>query len=399
MTREEYFNSCLDAISNTRCLLMEATTGFGKSYLSIKLSNNLCDTRYKGKKTKMLLLVAKRVHKVTWKKEFEKWGGIKVDEVVMECYESLHKHLNETFDIVVLDECHHIGSEARMEYLSTIHYDYMFGLSATIPRKVKQYFKYNYHSKVISCNISEAIEDEVLPEPQILLMPLELDNTKYTEEIEINPKAKGPIVYGTYNDVWKYRKSKTHAILKCTKKQRSNEYNSEVLHWKNVFTKTRSEATKQIWLHKGGQRLEYYSTIKIPVLQEILKHLDNQRTITFCKTIAQCEQLGEHCIHSKDKNADKNYEDFNEKKIDHITAVNILNENANLVDCKYAIFDNLSSSEVTIPQRLGRAMRHKSPVIIIPYYETTREQEIIEKMLEGFNKDYIKTIHSIKEIV
>ena len=89
---------------------------------------------------------------------------------------------------------------------------------------------------------------------------------------------------------------------------------------------------------------------------------------------------------------------FNAKKIDHITAVNILNENANLVDCKYALFCNLSSSEIVSCQRIGRSLRHKSPVIIIPYYQGTREQEVMEKMVEGFNKDHIKTIHSIQEI-
>jgi hypothetical protein len=43
-------------------------------------------------------------------------------------------------------------------------------------------------------------------------------------------------------------------------------------------------------------------------------------------------------------------------------------------------------------------MRHKQPVIIFPYYKGTREEEILQKMLEGFNKDFIKVIHSIKEI-
>ena len=68
------------------------------------------------------------------------------------------------------------------------------------------------------------------------------------------------------------------------------------------------------------------------------------------------------------------------------------------MDCKYAVFANLSSSEVVIPQRLGRAMRHKSPVIIFPYYKGTREEEIVNSMLEGFSKDCIKTINSIEEI-
>ena len=78
--------------------------------------------------------------------------------------------------------------------------------------------------------------------------------------------------------------------------------------------------------------------------------------------------------------------------------MNILNENANLVNCKYAIFTNLSSSDVVMYQRLGRSMRHKSPTIIIPYYQGTREEEIIEKAFDNFDEKYIHVINSIKKI-
>ena len=90
--------------------------------------------------------------------------------------------------------------------------------------------------------------------------------------------------------------------------------------------------------------------------------------------------------------------DFNDRKINHITSVNILNENANLVDCKYAVFANYSASETIGPQRIGRSLRHKSPVIIMPYYENTREQEILEEMLKDFNKDSIVTVHSLEAL-
>jgi hypothetical protein len=73
------------------------------------------------------------------------------------------------------------------------------------------YFKYKYHSEVVSCGITEAIEDEVLPEPEILLFPLRLDNTIASETWEINPKSKGPIVYDEYKNIWKYKGKKIHA--------------------------------------------------------------------------------------------------------------------------------------------------------------------------------------------
>ena len=215
MTREEIYSACVTALTKSNVLLLESATGTGKTKCSIDLVNWIAGAVYKDHKPKMLLLVAKKVHKQTWRDEFKKWGGINCD-VTMECYESLHKHTSESFDFVLMDECHHIGSELRIEALKTINYGYMIGLSATIPLKIKQWFKYHYHAQVVSCDIIEAIDSEVLPEPTILIFPLQLENTRLSETIELNPKASGPIVYGEYKDIWKYKRQKSHAILKCT---------------------------------------------------------------------------------------------------------------------------------------------------------------------------------------
>lgn len=403
MTRSEIYEQCVEKIAKTNCLLMELATGYGKSKQSIDLANYLLASKwYEGRKEiNILILVAKIVHKQTWADEIRKWGGInhptaKIN-IRMECYESLHKCCDERWDIVLGDEVHHL-SEARQKTLKAMNFGYFIGLSATIPQKLKMWFKYNYHSEVVSCDIIESIDSEVLPEPTILLFPLEVENTRMSETIELNPKAKGPIFYGEYaKDHWTCKKNKRHAILKCTQKQKLMELD-RLIEWYKKKAMAGNLAMKQTWLYMCGQRLEYLADCKLPWVKMILHHLDKERTITFCKTIAQTEQLGKNCIHSQNKDATKVYDAFNNKKINHITAVNILNENANLVDCKYAVFCNMSSSEVVSVQRIGRSLRHKSPIIILPYYKDTREQEIVEKMIEGFNKDFIKTIHSISEI-
>ena len=396
MTREEIFAACKAALTRSNVLLLEAATGMGKSLQSIKLVNWIASTTYKDRKPKMLLLVAKRVHKQTWKDEFNKWGGINAD-VTMECYESLHKYCGEYFDFIVADEVHHVASDLRLAALKTIRYGYIIGLSATIPRNTKQYFRFHYHAEIVSCDLIEAIDSEVLPEPTILLFPLQMENTRVCETIELNPKVKGPIVYGEYKDYWKLKKQKVHAMIRCTQKQKLMDIDKSIEWYKNKAMGG-NMALKQTWLYLCGKRLEFLADCKMQWVKMILHHLDKERTITFCKTIAQTEQLGKNCIHSQNKDAAKIYDSFNAKKIDHITAVNILNENANLVDCKYAVFCNLSSSDLVVYQRLGRSMRHKSPVIIMPYYEHTREQELIEKLSENFNMDYIKVIHSVNDI-
>ncbi len=408
MTRDEIYTQCVDKISKTNCLLMELPTGYGKSRLSILLINHLLNTYYKDYKASqvinILILVAKRVHKQTWKEEIEKWGGIshpnpniKIN-IYMECYESLKNHCSERWEICLMDEFHHVGSEIRLDFLKTMAFGHIIGLSATIPKKLKQLFKYRYHSEVVSCDIVEAIEDDILPEPQILLFPLMLDNRQPTETWEVNAREKGPIEYGKITDIWKYKKNKVHAILSCTQKQKCIEYDKLIAWEKNKYMQTRNPGLERSWLFHAGKRLEFLANCKNQIVYDILQKLDKERTITFCKTIEQSEVLGKNCIHSQNKKSDSIYERFNKKRINHITTVNILNENANLVDCKYAIFANLSSSSIVMPQRLGRSLRHKSPIIIMPYYQGTREEEIVKDYIKDFNRDYIKVIHSIQEI-
>ena len=400
MTRDEIYKQCVEKIAKTNCLLMELATGFGKTLISLRLTNYLLASKWyeERKEINILILVAKIVHKQTWTDEIKKWGGInhptaKVN-IRMECYESLHKCCDERWDIVLSDEVHHL-SEARQKTLKAMSFGYFIGLSATIPQKLKMWFKYNYHSEMVSCDIIESIDSEVLPEPTILLFPLQLENTRQSETIEINPKAKGPVYQGEYKDLWKYKKARAHAILKCTQKQKIIEVD-KLIDWYKKKTMSGNTAMKQTWLYFCGKRLEYFADYKLQWVKMILHHLDKERTITFCKTIAQTEHLGKNCIHSQNKDATKIYDDFNNKKIDHITAVNILNENANLVDCRYGIFCNITSSEIITQQRQGRLLRHKDPIMVIPYYVGTREEELVKKGIEGFKS--VKTIHSINEI-
>jgi len=405
MTREEIFKECVEKIAKTNCLLLQAATGTGKSKLAIDNINRLINqSKYDSHKViNILLLVDRDVHKITWTNELDKWGGIKhknlKTNIVKECYASLHKHCTEHWDVILADECHHLSSDLKRELLKTITFDYFIGLSATIPRKLQQFFKFRYHAEVVSCDVVEAIDSGILPEPQILLYPLTLDNRNPCYTWEINAKVKGQTYHGSINEIWKYKKLKVHAILTCTEKQKAIEYNKLIEWEKNKFMQTRNEGIHQSWLFHAGKRLEFLSDIKLPIIKDIARHLSNQRAIIFCRSVSQATEVSKNCIHYQNKDSKQIYEDFNAKKLNQISAVNILNENANLVDCKYAVFCNFSSSEVVIPQRLGRSMRHKAPVIVFPYYTGTREEEIVKDYIKDFNKDFIKVIHSIKEIV
>lgn len=45
-----------------------------------------------------------------------------------------------------------------------------------------------------------------------------------------------------------------------------------------------------------------------------------------------------------------------------------------------------------------RILRHKSPIIIIPYFKNTREEELVEKMTEEYNPELIHVVENVNDI-
>lgn len=377
MTREEIRNLAISTIDTTKCLILELSTGVGKTKISIDLVNHLCDRVWKTyqEPTSVLIIVAKVVHKQTWLDEIKKWGGVNTDDITIECYESLHKYQNKIFDVVILDEAHHL-SDAKKDILKSIKIgEALIGLSATLKKDLKEYLKYSYNAKFISCGIKEAINSNILPNPKVYLIPMELDDTlnnykskKYGKEVITTQK-------GYYDNL------------------------SSLIEWfKEKYFRTNNSNTKNLWLSLAGKRLKWLSEQKEGYVFRILQYLKDSRTLTFCSSIEQTEKLGLYNITSKNKNSTYYLNKFNNGRINHITACSILNEGVNLYNCRVGIFCSINSSEIIVKQRLGRILRHKSPIVIIPFFKDTREEELVNKMLESYNKESIKIINDYKKI-
>ena len=377
MKREEIQEKALELVDKSKYMILELITGYGKTKVAIDLINHICDRVFRNDEcpTTILILVAKTVHKQTWKDEIEKWGGIKSDYITIECYESLKNYENSYFDVVVVDEMQHL-SEARIDVLETIHINESFiGLSATIKRDMRDYFIYNHKAEVIKCGLKEAVEDEVLPEPTVYLLPLTLDTTNYTYKVKKFGRDIITTQKGCYDSI------------------------SSLIEWyKNKYFNSRNERIKNLWLSTAGKRLKWCAEQKEALVLSLLDKFRNYKTLTFCSSIEQSERLGKYNITSKNKASVKNLEMFNLNKIKHITACNILNEGVNLTNCRIGIFCNLNSSEIVVKQRVGRILRHKSPIIIIPYFKDTREEELVQKMIEEYSEDSIISVDSINDI-
>ena len=387
MTREE-INNLLQSIDNKE-IILELSTGYGKTLASLQYIN-------KTNPNKILIVIPRLVLINNWKDEINKWGYNELlDNITFTTYVSLQKHKDKEWSHIILDEAHHL-SERCKEILVEMKSDYKLFLSATLKRELKYWIRTTYPKvKLITVSLKDAIENEVLPDPKILLIPLTLDNFNSTEILVKKNKKTSLTIDCFYKDRWKYMKL-YNCNIKCTPQQYYNEISQEIEYWKkqSMFKK----ALEFKWLKCCNDRLKWLSNQKNDIVITILKHLKDYRVLTFCNSIEQTEKLGKFCINSKNKSSLKHLELFNEGKIKHITSVAMLDEGCNLTQCKVGLFAMLNSSDRMIFQRLGRILRHKEPVIIIPYYKNTREEEIVVKMIENYNKDLIKTTNNINII-
>ncbi len=389
MTREEVLKE-VKAIPN-RNVLLTLPTGFGKSKNAIERVKHLAKKKYKN----LLIVVPKNVLKVNWADELAKWWPDCKLNITFSTYVSFPKHKGK-WDFIIFDEAHHLSERCR-EALCDFEVEYTILLSATVKRDLREELKEVFDDLYYyNATLREAIDNGVLPDPTVYLLPLTLDNKFPNERIIKNPKAKGRVIYASWAERWSYMRQRNNPVhIFCTQAQYLNDLNGQIEWFKN---RRSSIVCKNRWLKLCGDRLKYLSDCKVPIVLKILQHCEHQRTLTFCNSIEQTKKLGEYCINSQNAESNDVLRLFNKGVVHHITACNMLNEGMNLVDCRVGIYANLNSSDTIIKQRTGRLLRHPNPVIIIPYYRGTREEELVNKMLEDYNPELVKTINFIEEI-
>ena len=392
MTRDEIRNDILKL--NAKSILAELPTSAGKSRVAIEFINE------KGLKGNILIVVPRLILFDNWKDEFVKWGYEDIlKQVTFTTYISLAKHCDKHYDLVIFDECHHLSERAR-EAVDYIDSEYNILLSATVKKPLKKEIKLLFHG--IECykvSLKEAIDENILPDPKVYLVPLQLDNKNINQFFLTGPKKVKNPKEVPFSSRFQAKRDKTHAYkVMCTQAQYYEEMSSIVDFYKRQYFRTNNQIIYFRWQKAAKDRLMWLSSLKNDVTKEILSTLKDKRTLTFCNGIEQTEILGKYCINSKNDSSSEYLEEFNNGKINHITSCNMLNEGCNLVNCQVGIFVSINSSEIMTTQKNGRLLRHSEPIIFIIYYKDTREEELVQDMLVNYNPELITVVENLEQL-
>lgn len=386
-------------LKNAHRVLLKWATGCGKSKMAIDLVNNQVATTFALlKPVKVLFLVAERAHIGNWQDELYKWHYRKdrIASTVI-CYKSLHKVKDNCYDIIVMDECHHACAPKTYSYLEEMGAinanSVVYLLSATLSSNKQEMIEDIFGSFTVSTvTLNDAIEKDILPDPKVYVIGMDLDNTIANQEIRIGNASNPPVI--RWEDRAKYVYGNKPCIIRCTESQKNSFLTSKINYWNERYHHSHQEFHRIQAANTGSQRKRFLGELKTDVVRKLIGMLpDRMRYVCFCASVPQATSLSKtNTIAAKkgDKHNQAIINAFNNGDIDSIYAVGMINEGMNLTDIQAGIIVQLDGKERLFVQKFGRVCRADSPVCYIFYYKGTQDEVYLKQALENLDPKFIK---------
>lgn len=355
-------------------------TGIGKSKIAIMAIEWLMSVK---PGARMLMVVpTEALRDENWPSEFAKWlDPVTAAELSQQleiiCYASVPKYQGNHYDLVILDEVHHITERSGVLFTNNrIHRT--LGLSATPPNAKADWTKHEIISTfcpvVFVYSLDQGVRDGVVADYEIVVVVEPLDNINKTIQ---GGTAKAPFMTTEYKQY---------------------EYLSNVVKKTQAMPQGPHKVNAMKFAMLRRTRFVYDLPSKTALAKEVLKRLpEDARIITFCGGIEQSRELfGEDVYNSKDKRLGK-LQEFKDLKIKRLGVVNAVDEGHNIPGLDIALIVQTNSSDRTIIQRLGRILRHRpghKGLAVILCSQGTQDESWIKKALLDLDPQKITYIPS-----
>lgn len=384
-------------------VILKWATGCGKSKMAIDLINHNVDPLVSGQFIhNVLFVVAERAHIKNWEEEFDKWHLDRTNlRINMCCYASLKKYKDFRYDAVVLDEAHHVFSEKRMAALEELGNNLMpsahiYLLSATLSSgkqdRIEEVFG-KFATSTIT--LKDAIQSDILPDPKVYVVAMELDDKKVNQEICVRKGDKPMIV--SWEQRNKYKFKNVPYIIRCTQKQKNIWFNNEMEYWKRRYEHSHNSFHHNFWVNLGSQRKRFLGELKTEAVYRLIQRIPKKkRFVCFCASVNQSIALSAKNTISSKRSVKANQaiiDAFNQKKTNQIYAVGMITEGMNLNDIEIGIITQLDGKERLFVQKQGRVMRAEDPISVIFYFKDTQDEVYLRTALENIDAKYVQHIN------
>jgi superfamily II DNA or RNA helicase len=345
-------------LDNNRHGILNLCPRFGKIYTTINILEELKDD------INILIAYPDVKIKDSWEQDFET-RGYKNPNITYTTHLSLHKHISNKYDMVIIDEIH-LLSDAQLDaaYDLMLFNKEVLGLTGTLSSWTEAELQQRLDLPVIAhYPIEQAIEEGVIVDYQITVLKVPLDN-------KIIQEVKG--------------------------KERTEKKHFDACSW--VIDKLEREGKNTMMLRLKRMRIIQNSIAKLALTRQLLQKYNQERVLVFCGTTDMADNLGIDSHHSKsgDKEAFKR---FAEGEGNHMAVVKIGNTGVTYKPLNKVILNYFDSNAENLAQKVNRcmAMEYSNPdkkadIYIISTDEPV-EEKWLNKALEFFDKEKIRFVN------
>jgi superfamily II DNA or RNA helicase len=344
---------------------LEYGTGSGKSWCGIKAMDYFYNLN---KNSKFLIAVPRITLFSNWEKEITKAKKkYLLKNITFTTYHSLTKY-TENYDLVILDEVHHITTYKRLQFFTINPSNKLLGLTAKLTYLQK--YKLMYQIPIVDTfSLEEANEKEVVSDYEIFLLPVDL-----TLEEKIN-----------YN------------LCTTTHDKYFNKTKGKV-HWSAINER---------------KEIIYKSSEKLKILPKIVNLFKDEYGVIFTLSIdtaKKIEESIENCksLHSKlsKKEVTARIKDFSDgrTKTKILATPTMLDEGITLPRLTYEILLDRFSKERQSLQTVGRGVRlekdkNKLAIIVRVYCRYTVEEKWVNEAFSSFKTTKVNSFEELETLI
>ena len=318
----------------------------------------------------MLIAYPDKKIKQSWKDDFAK-RGYDDSNVTYTTHLSLKKHLEEQFDLIVIDEIH-LLSEAQIEAAKEMidkHMEFshtggdVLGLTGTLSSWTEKTLEQELDLHVLATySIDQAIREGVIVDYEITVVRVPLDNKRKNN-------YKGKV---------------------RTEKAQFDAYGY-------VIDSLERQGKSTMFLRLARMRIIQNSIAKMEKTRDLLKRHKDERILVFCGVTKIADQIGIPSYHSK-KEEKQIFDDFVSGKGKHLAVVKIGNTGVTYKPLNRVIINYFDSNGENLAQKINRcmAMEYDNPDKKAQIYIISSDEPVelkwLNKALEFFDKEKIKYI-------
>jgi superfamily II DNA or RNA helicase len=396
-------------------------TGAGKTRVAILRCREIVNLNPDAKI--FLAVPTEKLRDINWKEEFHKWceDDIYESNLTRACYVSLHKekHLKETWDLVILDEAHHI-TENCLPFFFENEIKSILGLTATPPTD-------EYKKKMLESlapvsyiyTLQQGIIDGVVSPFEINVIFTQLNDTH--NNVEAGSK-KSPFMttekksYDFWDKAFNDLKIKSSVLesdlasLGYYESKKQDYFIQNRTEDKDAYISTLKLSSDQLKYLKVllGQKfitetrkfsamtkrksILYNSYSKEQLANKLLQKIyqDKLRFLIFCGSIKQSTNIcGNNVFNSS--STSEYFDKFCKKELNILGVVNAVNEGLNIDALDEIIIVQISAKDLHLIQRIGRLIRLRDNFIGKVYILVNKNSQD-----EVWLKSAIKAMDEIK---